>query len=105
MEMSSELKEALGLVQRCLDDWPYAATRVIPIMNRLEKVKELLLKEQEPKQVKTDMYGNAYCPWCSTDRTIEMGLLRLHLGTRFCPYCGKAVNWDDSRPERNGKDE
>ena len=54
-----------------------------------------LLKEQEAMQVKTDMYGNAYCPWCSTDRTIEMGLLRLHLGTLFCPYCGKAVKWHD----------
>ena len=54
-----------------------------------------MLKEQEPKQVETDMYGNAYCPWCSTDRTIEMGLLRLHLGTLFCPYCGKAVKWHD----------
>ena len=53
-----------------------------------------LLKEQEPMQVKTDMYGNAYCPWCSTDRTIEMGAQRLHLGTQFCPYCGKKVKWD-----------
>jgi hypothetical protein len=38
--------EALELVQKCLDDWPYAATRVVDIMTRLEKVKELL-KEQE----------------------------------------------------------
>lgn len=53
-----------------------------------------LLKEQEPMQVKTDMYGNAYCPWCSTYRTIEMGAQRLHLGTHFCPYCGKAVKWE-----------
>lgn len=53
-----------------------------------------MLKEQEPMQVKTDMYGNAYCPWCSTDRTIEMGAQRLHLGTHFCPYCGKAVKWE-----------
>ena len=60
----------------------------------LDEIKTLL-KEQEPKQVETDMYGNAYCPWCSTDRTIEMGLLRLHLGTQFCPYCGKAVKWND----------
>lgn len=40
--------EALKLVQECLDDWPYAATRVVDIMTRLEKVKELL-KEQEAK--------------------------------------------------------
>jgi uncharacterized protein (UPF0212 family) len=53
-----------------------------------------LLKEQEPMQVKTDMYGNAYCPWCSTDGTIEMGAQRLHLGTQFCPYCGRPVKWE-----------
>lgn len=53
-----------------------------------------LLKEQEPMQVKTDMYGNAYCPWCSTNRSIEMGAQRLHLGTQFCPYCGQVVKWD-----------
>lgn len=54
-----------------------------------------LLKEQEPKQIKTDMYGDFYCPWCSTDRSIEMGVMKLHLGTSYCPYCGKAVKWDD----------
>lgn len=52
-----------------------------------------LLKEQEPKKVKTDMYGNAYCPWCSTERTIEMGLKKLHLGTNFCPWCGEELKW------------
>lgn len=55
-----------------------------------------LLKEQEPKQVKTDMYGDFYCPWCSTDRSIEMGAMKLHLGTSYCPYCGKAVKWNDN---------
>lgn len=53
-----------------------------------------LLEEQEPKRVKTDMYGNAYCPWCATETTIEMGAHRLHLGTQFCPYCGKGVKWE-----------
>lgn len=53
-----------------------------------------LLKEQEPMQVKTDMYGNAYCPWCSTDRSIEMEAQKLRLGTKFCPYCGKPVSWE-----------
>lgn len=38
-----------------------------------KEMAEDLLKEQEPKQVETDMYGNAYCPWCSTEETIEMG--------------------------------
>lgn len=52
-----------------------------------------LLKGQEEKNVKMDMHGNAYCPWCSTDETIEMGAMKLHIGTQFCPYCGKAVKW------------
>jgi len=52
------------------------------------------LKKQEPMQVKMDIYGNAYCPWCSTDKIIEMGVQRLHLGTKFCPYCGQAVKWE-----------
>lgn len=43
--MTNNEKE-LKLVQECLDDWPYAATRVVDIMIRLEKVKELL-KEDE----------------------------------------------------------
>ena len=43
-------EKALKLVQECLDDWPYAATRVVDIMTRLEKVKELL-KEHETKWI------------------------------------------------------
>ena len=54
-----------------------------------------LLEEQEPRPVIKDMYDNAYCPHCSTERTVEMGVCRLHLGTKFCPYCGKAVTWND----------
>ena len=53
-----------------------------------------MLKEQEPMQVKMDMYGNAYCPRCSTNRSVEMGLQRLHIGTQFCPYCGRPVKWE-----------
>ena len=43
-------EKALELVQKCLDDRPYAATMVIDIMKRLEQVK-VLLKEQE-KEIK-----------------------------------------------------
>lgn len=53
-----------------------------------------LLKEQEAKKVKVDMYGNFYCPWCSTDTTIEMGIMKLHIGTDYCPYCGNKVRWE-----------
>ena len=72
--MSNELKEALGLVQECLDDWHYAAIRVIPIMHRLEKVKELLLKEQEQKLV---------CPKCNGQ---PKGVI--------CGICGQAVQME-----------
>ena len=77
------------------DDWRmyHSDTEVQNIAQSAFYLLIALLKEQEPMQVKTDMYGNAYCPWCSTDTTIEMGVMRLHLGTRFCPYCGKAVKW------------
>ena len=40
-------EKALELVQKCLDDWPYAATRVFDIMKRLEQVKVLLKEQQE----------------------------------------------------------
>lgn len=53
-----------------------------------------LLKEQEAKKVKIDMYGNYYCPWCSTDKTIEMGIMKLKIGTSYCPYCGRPVSWE-----------
>ena len=43
-------EKALELVQKCLDDWPYAATRVIDIMKRLEHVKALL--EEQEKEIK-----------------------------------------------------
>ena len=75
------------------DDWRmfYSDSEVqITAKNALQ-----LLKEQEPKEVKMDMYGNAYCPWCSTERTIETGLRKLHLGTNFCPWCGSAVKWNE----------
>lgn len=103
--MTDREKTILGLYQHCkgsmfdrCGECPYYDVEDHePFQCRDELLHDTLklLSEQEAKQVKTDMYGNAYCPWCSTDRTIEMGLLRLHLGTQFCPYCGKAVKWDE----------
>ena len=52
-----------------------------------------LLKEQEPKTV-LHRYDGDYCPRCSTITTRTMGAQKLHLGTRYCPYCGQAVKWD-----------
>lgn len=56
-----------------------------------EAALELLKK---PKKVKTDMYGDAYCPHCSTVSSRAMGVQRLHMGTRFCPYCGQPIEWE-----------
>lgn len=51
-----------------------------------------MLKEQEPKTVLHREDGD-YCPRCSTINTRVMGVQKLHLGTRYCPYCGQAVKW------------
>ena len=52
-----------------------------------------MLKEQEPKTVLHREDGE-YCPRCSTITTRAIGVQKLHLGTSYCPYCGKAVKWD-----------
>ena len=88
MGMSNELKEALELVQECLDDWPYAATRVIPIMCRLEKVKELLLKEQEavkPKKADNPEESEYCCGICGYP---------LWLDEFYCAHCGRRIEWE-----------
>lgn len=54
-----------------------------------------LLTDHIPKPVIRDMYDNAYCPYCSTETSIEMGACKLHLGTKYCPYCGERVLWND----------
>ena len=55
-----------------------------------------LLKEQEtePQAVLIREDGE-YCPHCSTITTRIMGVQKLHRGTRFCPYCGQAVTWNE----------
>lgn len=83
-------KEAFKEVDNKTFNFPMTILSAYELATSIEE----LLKEREAMQVKTDMYGNAYCPWCSTDRTIEMGAQKLHIGTQFCPYCGKAVMWE-----------
>ena len=98
-------EKALELVQKCLDDWPYAATRVIDIMKRLEHV-QALLKEQEAQPVKVDTRktldgetddGPIYimdtfyrCPSCGSvfSRTHK------NYDIRYCEHCGQAVKWE-----------
>lgn len=83
-------EEALKLVQECLDDWPYAATRVVDIMTRIEKVKELL-KEQEAKTpiVRENSYGWKfyYCPRCEKE-------FYQNRKQAFCDKCGQEIKWD-----------
>lgn len=80
-------EKALELVQKCLDDWPYAATMVIDIMNRLEQVKALL-KEQEPVKPRHTPPKSIYsweCGVCAEpfDRIAN-----------YCPKCGRGVKWE-----------
>ena len=86
-------EEALKLVQECLDDWPYAATRVVNIMTRLEKVKELLKEEaaevvEEERIYTHDVFYR--CPSCN------LVLSRTHKDKdiNFCKNCGQAVKWE-----------
>ena len=58
----TNIEKASELVQKCLDDWSYAAVRVWEIMSRLKKVKELL-KEQEAEKTcckDCEYYGNCH---------------------------------------------
>jgi hypothetical protein len=78
-------EKALELVQKCLDDWPYAATRVVDIMKRLEQVK-VLLKSQEPVEptLRGGIGGYWYCGACD---------YQISRGDKYCRYCGRAVKW------------
>lgn len=83
--------EALSLVQKCLEDWPYAATRVFNIMTRLEKVKELL-KEQGPIKPNINEYGALFCGSCGENVGYIPTSKSLHsVIMHYCPECGKAV--------------
>ena len=55
----------------------------------------ILLEEQEPKTVLLRDDGD-YCPRCSTITTRTMGVQKLHRGTKYCPYCGQKVKWDEN---------
>ena len=83
-------EKALELVQKCLDDWPYAATRVVDIMKRLEQVKALL-KEQEPVVPQKHYNEKAdllyACGKCHND------LKPNNRNAKFCWFCGKPVLW------------
>lgn len=86
-------EKALELVQKCLDDWPYAATRVVAIMKRLEQVK-ILLKSQEPVEPKMMEYVDKGVTWEKYE-VPTCGVCGALLGDAlFCPMCGRAVKWD-----------
>lgn len=86
-------EKALELVQKCLDDWPYAATRVVDIMKRLEQVK-VLLKAQEPVEPKMMEFMDKGLTWEKYE-VPTCGVCGAMLGDAlFCPMCGTAVKWE-----------
>lgn len=88
-------EKTIKAVETCFDDWIDKHWNLHPL--ELDNVRQMkddaiaLLKEHEPKPAIKDIYGNSYCPWCSSEELREMGACKLHLGTSFCPYCGKPV--------------
>lgn len=88
-------EKALELVQKCLDDWPYAAIRVVDIMTRLEQVK-VLLKAQEPDETRLVRHysrPNVYADlWLHCEKC--GGRVDDRYKPKFCPECGKKVKWE-----------
>lgn len=95
----TNIRKASELVQKCLDDWPYAAVRVVDIMSRLKKVKELL-EEQEAKtghwvsliDGDTVAIDDDGCPeracYCSECQTYLVASDEYAVYGRYCPFCG-----------------
>lgn len=84
-------KEALDLIQKCLNDRPYAAIKVIEIMARLERVKELLKEHEavEPTVSGTEEHDGHGSWWyqCGKCKT------PIDYKDKFCRFCGSAVKW------------
>ena len=89
MKVVESNKEALDLIQKCLDDRPYAAIRVIEIMARLERVKEIL-KEQETKPIEPveKIVGDTLLWHCG-----KCGFY-IASSDNFCSHCGRKVKRD-----------
>jgi len=88
-------EKALELVQKCLDDWPYAATRVIDIMERLEQVKALL-KEQEAVEPIFEQ-DSMVCGVCGHEVIWQKMLgdgIWADEKLDYCPHCGRLVKWE-----------
>jgi len=66
--------------------WPYAQA--------LDEIAEMLEEQETEPQMVLFRDDGEYCPHCSTITSRAMGVQKLHRGTRFCPYCGKAVTWN-----------
>ena len=81
-----DVKESLKMIRRWIHDGTRTTQDVLQVLDEL-------ISGREPKLVIKDMYGNIYCPHCSTEATRNMNLCNLHRGTDYCPYCGGAVKW------------
>ena len=106
-------EKALELVQKCLDDWPYAATRVFDIMKRLEQVKALLKEQPEQKffvdsdgkmtplpiqkhghwKPVQDYYDDEHwqCSACGCEWYLEAGTPEEN-DMHYCPECGAKMD-------------
>ena len=76
------------------DLWSYAqAEDLWPYTQVIDEIAEMLKEQEAEPQTVLFRDDGEYCPHCSTITSRAMGVQKLHRGTRFCPYCGKAVKW------------
>lgn len=87
-QMMAGLKEAEDEFRRIV--FPDCTAKYYAVRDAIKLLKE---QEVEPKTVLMRVDGN-YCPYCSSITSRVMRVQRLFRGTRFCPYCGKAVKWE-----------
>ena len=88
-------EKALKLVQECLDDWHYAATRVVDIMTRLEKVKELLKEHETEWEHLWDAPDGTFKGRCKKCGFVHFFIEGHDTQYKFCPECGRAAKWTE----------
>ena len=102
-------EKVIHLLKQCLEDWPYAATRVPTIMNRIEDAVAILenmhrdaitlLKAQEPKTAYwIHCNGKSHIFYCSNcaekvsynnaHRVYNKNMKPIEQVNKFCRGCG-----------------
>lgn len=66
-----------------------------PIKISLECIEDILelLKAQEPVDPTINEYGEVVCGNCGENVGIIGQTIKIVVRMRYCPECGKAVNW------------